>query len=343
MSIVKWGIAGPGTIASKFAVALDDVNHAELTAIASLSVDRLNAFGDKHDIPPANRFTDYPSLMLSEDVDAVYIANLHPAHAETAQLAMKAGKHVLCEKPAGMSAAEVVSMVETAKANGVLFMEAFMYLCHPQMIRVVEIIKSGELGQVEHIDASFGFNDEPDLNSRLFALELGGGGILDVGCYPVSFSRRVAGLALGEDFAEPTSIAGNGKLFSTGVDVFAQAELQFENGVTASCRCAITEEMPNTAVVSLTEGRITIPAPWLPGAGNRPADAVIHVQSKQSERTESIESPVHHYSYEIAHATATIQQNHIEAATPAMSHNASIGNAKVLDRWLELVGYKRMS
>lgn len=341
MSTIKWGIAGPGTIADKFALAIADVNDAELTAIGSLNADRANSFGEKHNVAKSNRFSDYESLVNCSDIDAVYIANLHPSHAATATLAMQAGKHVLCEKPAGMNAKEVIAMTETAKQHNVMFMEAFMYLCHPQMIRVTDIINSGELGRVEHIDASFGFYEKPDLTSRLFALELGGGGILDVGCYPVSFSRRIAGLASGNGFDEPSSVAGNGKLFSTGVDEFAQAELQFASGITASCRCAITQELPNTAVVTLEKGKITIPTPWLPGDGNKPADATINISTGTSERTEPIASPSHHYSYEIAHACATIRERRIEPTPPGMSHAGSIGNAKVLDEWLRLVGYKQ--
>lgn len=340
MNPVRWGIAGPGNIANKFATAIQDVHNAELVAIASHSTERGNAFADRYGVSANCRFSDYETLVRCDQIDAVYIANLHPAHADTALLAMRSGKHVLVEKPAAMTAAQVQTLTEVAEQEQLLFMEAFMYLCHPQMQRVEEIIVSGELGQLMHIDASFGFAAEPDKQSRLFSHEHGGGGILDVGCYPVSFARRIAGINQQAAFSDPLAVAGVGTLFETGIDTYAHALLKFDNNLTASCSCAITRNLENTATVYGENGSLCLLSPWLPGDGKKPADAQIRVCVDGKERTESVTSAAHHYSYEIELASAAIHAGQREATLPGMNHAGSVGNATVLDRWRQQIGYE---
>ena len=126
--------------------------------------------------------------------------------------AAQAGKHVLCEKPLTLNHGQAVTVVGAARAAGVLLMEAFMYRCHPQTARVVELVKSGALGRIGLVQASFGFQREFNPDVRLWNRALGGGGILDVGCYPVSFARLIAGAADGQPFANPVSVTGTGYL-----------------------------------------------------------------------------------------------------------------------------------
>jgi len=345
MNKIRWGIAGPGTIANKFALAVKDVESAELVALASHNTDKLVSFGKSHGVPESHQFRDYPSMMRNADDDAGYIANLHPSHATTAIAAMRAGKHVLCEKPAGMSAGEVELMTDVAKQEGVCFMEAFMYLCHPQMQRLLDVVTSGQIGQVLRVETSFGFNDKPNPDSRLFAHALGGGGILDVGCYPVSFARRIAGVVAGQElaphgFAEPDTVVAVGNLYKTGIDLYAHALLQFPGGLTASCECAITRELPNRATVIGDKGSVSLLDPWLPGDGNKPSHGRMEICLGDDITQETIDSPNHHYSYEVAHACSCIAASSIEASLPAMNHRGSIGNAEVLDQWRNEIGYK---
>jgi len=340
MKPVQWGIVGPGTIAKKFATAIGDVNNAELIAVGSHSTKRCAEFADQFEIANNYRFNDYQSLMRCEQVDAVYVANLNPAHVQTTLDALRSGKHVLCEKPAGMTEAEVQTMIEVAQQEQRYFSEAFMYLCHPQMARVEEIINSGELGRIKHIEASFGFSTKPDPQSRLFSHALGGGGILDVGCYPVSFARRVVGMVCHTPYSEPRNVVGVGTLFDTKVDTYAQALLKFDNDITASCSCSMTRALENTATVYGENGSLCLQTPWLPGNGNKPADATIRFIVDGKEHDELIASPAHHYSYEIASASTSIQAKRMESEHPALQHTASLGNARVLDQWRQQVGYK---
>jgi predicted dehydrogenase len=155
---VQWGIIGPGAIAQNFADGLAGSEAGVLAAIGSRSAERRQDFGDRHGIAAERRYADYPALVADPGIDAVYVATPHPWHAELAILAMRAGKAVLVEKPAGMTAAEVVTLTEVAAQEGVLFAEAFMYRCHPQIARVLEIIASGEIGEITHIRTAFGFS-----------------------------------------------------------------------------------------------------------------------------------------------------------------------------------------
>ena len=175
-----------------------------------------------------------PGRLADPGVQAVYIATPHPQHVEWAVRAAAAGKHVLCEKPAGLTHAEMVIMAEAARAHSVLFMEAFMYRCHPQTAKIVEMVRQGLLGEIKLIQSAFGFNAPFDPGSRLWSNATAGGGILDVGCYPVSMARLLAGAAVGAPFLDPVEVTGAGQLHpETGVDLVAAATLRFPTGLVA--------------------------------------------------------------------------------------------------------------
>src|SRR5207302_3014570 len=175
---------------------------------ASRAGTRARAFADQHDIPRS--FGSYDELLAS-DVDIVYVALPNHLHATWTVRALEAGKHVLCEKPLALSVAEVDRIVDASRRASRIAVEAFMYLHHPQTLRAIEVAQGGELGRLELIRGSFAFTltrpEDPRWN-----LEMGGGSLWDVGCYPVSFARRIAG-------AEPDRLAALALLDTPGVDV----------------------------------------------------------------------------------------------------------------------------
>jgi predicted dehydrogenase len=142
MAVTNWGIIGPGAIAHNFANGLKEAKSGKLVAIASRDAKRRKEFGDEYDIADGMRFDSYEALAASPDIHAVYISTPHPWHAELSIMAMRHGKAVVCEKPAGMNAGEVTAVTEVAAQAGVFFMEAFMYRCHPQIARLVGIIRN---------------------------------------------------------------------------------------------------------------------------------------------------------------------------------------------------------
>lgn len=339
MAEIRWGIVGPGTIARNFADGLKEAPSGRLVAIASRDEGRRQAFGDAYTIAADKRHSRYEALFADPDVDAVYIATPHAFHAELAISAMRAGKPVLVEKPAGLMAGEVVAMTEVAAQEKLFFMEAVMYRCHPQILRLVELIREGVIGEVQHIRASFGFQASFDPQSRLFDRALGGGAILDVGVYPVSLARLVAGTAIGQPFANPAAVKGTGHLASSEVDDEAYALLQFANGITAECATATRRAMSNNATVFGSAGRIHLPNPWVPGRNAGPSDATLEVTVGEVTRTEAIQRQEQLFAFEAELASRTIAEGRKEPPAPAMGWADSIGNAETLDRWRHEVGY----
>jgi predicted dehydrogenase len=233
-----WGILATGRIAGIFAQGVARSQHSRLVAVGSRTQAGADRFAQEFNVPRAHG--SYEALLADPEVQAVYIATPHPQHVEWAVKAAEAGKHILCEKPVGLNHAEAMVMTEAARAHGVLFMEAFMYRCHPQTAKVLEIVRSGVLGEIRLVQAAFGFNAGFNATSRLWANASGGGGILDVGCYPVSFSRLIAGAMSGQPFLDPVSVTGAGQLHAeTGVDVVAAATLKFANGLVAQVGTSI--------------------------------------------------------------------------------------------------------
>ena len=224
---IRWGIIGPGTIARTFADGVAHSRTGKLVAIATRNPDKP---GLADGFPGARIVNGYEALLADKDVDAIYIATPHTGHAEWAIKAIRAGKHVLVEKPIALSAYDAEAIYYEAKKAGVFAGEAFMYRVHPQTEKLVELVKSGTIGEIRIIRSSFGFSMgtyKPE--HRLFANETAGGGILDVGGYPVSMARLIAGAAAGKPFLDPEKVSGVAHLGQSGVDEWASAVLKFPN------------------------------------------------------------------------------------------------------------------
>ncbi len=276
--------------------------------------------------------------MADPDIDAVYISTPHPWHAELSIAALRAGKAVLCEKPAGMNAAEVIAVTEVAAQENRFFMEAFMYRCHPQIARVLAIIAAGEIGTPTHIRTHFGFNATFDPKSRLYDPALGGGGILDVGGYPASLARLIAGAAIGQPFDNPAIVKGSGLLAATGTDAVAYGILKFAAGFTAEIAVAVARTMDNRATITGTTGQIVIDDPWVPGRNAGPSDAWLHITSGKETRTETLRHPEMLFAFEAELVSRAIADGALQAPHPAVSHADSIGNNETLDRWRAELG-----
>ena len=333
MSKIRWGILGPGYIAHDFAKGLKACSTGELVAIASRDAERRASFGDTYNIATHLRFETYEALAASPDVDAVYIGTPHPFHAEQAIMLMRHGKHVLTEKPAGMTAAEVQAQLDVAAQENVFWMEAFMYRCHPQIARVLELIRSGEIGRVLHISTRLGFAAPFNAKGRLFDKALGGGAILDVGCYTLSFCRLIAGAANGVATAEPIALKGAGALCATGADERAYAALTFAGGITADIATAVTMTMERQATIIGEKGTITLADPFRPGQKKAPSDTPITITTATGTREEMIRHPQTLYAMEAEVACAAILAGQKQAPSPAMTWADSLGNAHALDRW----------
>ncbi len=334
MTKLRWGILGTGHIAGVYARGVTASQSGELAAVGSRARPSAERFAREFGVPRAHG--SYEALLADRAVDAVYIATPHPEHAAWAIRAAQAGRHVLCEKPLTVNRAEAGPVVAAARAAGVMLMEAFMYRCHPQTAKVIELVAGGALGRVGLVQATFGFSVDFDPAQRLWNPRLGGGGILDVGGYPVSFARLVAGAADGRPFADPVSVTGAGHRHpQTGVDAYAAATLKFANGVVAQVACGVGLLQDNSARIYGSDGWLHVPVPWKPGDEGGTSRIALHRRgAAHPEEIAITAAPL--YALEADAFGAALAAGKREV--PQMTLADTLGNMAVLDQWRAAVG-----
>lgn len=334
---VRWAVLGTGAIGGTFARNLAKSETGELAAVGSRALASARKFAAEYG-PNVRAHGSYDDLLADGDVDAVYIATPHPLHAQWAIRAAEAGKHILCEKPVAINHPEAMAMLDAAQRHGVFFMEAFMYRCHPQTAKLVELLGSGVIGRVAVIRATFSFNGGFNPEGRLFKNDLAGGGIMDVGCYPVSMARLVAGAAVGKPFADPIDVSGAGHLLETGVDGWAVASLGFEQGIVAQLSTGIQLAQDNAAIIFGTLGRLVLSDPWTADRKDgKPRTIEVHRPGKEVERI-AIDAAETAYTYEADVAGRAILAGRTQAPSPAMTWDDTLGNIQTLDRWRAAIG-----
>ncbi|HVR03290.1 MAG TPA: Gfo/Idh/MocA family oxidoreductase [Polyangia bacterium] len=327
---LQWGVIGTGQIASDLALALETSTRCRIVNAAGSSPEKARGFAAHWRLPRAAASVD--ELVADPGVDVVYVATPHPAHEAHALAAIAAGKPVLCEKPLTMDAAGAARVIEAARARGVFLMEAFMYRCHPLVRALVQRLQDGVIGPILHVRAEFGFRKERDPAGRLYNVALGGGAILDVGCYPASFARLVAGIAAGFPFAEPTKLDATGHLGPTGADELASALLTFASGVTATLGTAIHHATGRSAMILGEAGSIEMPDPWAPESrrhGHK-TGFTIHRDGHAPELV-AFETKLDSYALEAELVADALPA--LEAPWPAMTPADTLGNMKLLDAW----------
>ncbi|MFA9478738.1 aldo/keto reductase [Phycisphaerales bacterium AB-hyl4] len=335
---VQWGIIGSGAIAKAFTTALTQTDAGELVAVGSRAKASAKKFLDENNAGRGTAHGSYEDLLADGNVQAVYISTPHPFHAAWAIRAIEAGKAVLCEKPLAVHHAHAMAMINEAAERRVFFMEAFMYRCHPQTIKLVELIRSDAIGEVHLVQASFGFQAGFNPDSRVFNNDLAGGGILDVGCYPVSFARLVAGAVDGKRFADPVDGTGSAVFAPTGVDARAVGTLRFANGVLAEVATSVTTNLENKVRIFGDKGHIEVPNPWTHDRTSGGAFE-LHVRRKGAEpETVMVTTDRTAYAYEIEVVARALAAGELQAEAPAMDWADSLGNIQTLDRWRRAVG-----
>jgi predicted dehydrogenase len=248
---IRWGILGTGFIAGLQTQDLAE-NGFTVQAVGSRNAESSKAFSEKLAIPTAH--ASYEALVADPDVDVVYIASPHTYHHAHALLALNAGKHVLVEKPFTINAREAKEVFALAEAKGLVALEAMWSRFLPHMIRLREIIAEGSLGQIRKVTASHNQNLPKDPAHRLNDPALGGGALLDLGVYPVSFAIDVLGI--------PDTIRASASMTATGVDRQTAAIFEYADGQQALVDCALDIASNNQAVVIGTEGWIDIESTW---------------------------------------------------------------------------------
>jgi dihydrodiol dehydrogenase / D-xylose 1-dehydrogenase (NADP) len=205
----RWGIVGAGLISSDFCTALKLAPGAKIAAVAARSLTKANEFAAKHEIPKA--YATYEALARDASIDIVYIGTIHPAHFECARTMLLAGKNVLCEKPMAMNAAETSALVTLAREKRVFCMEGLWTRFFPATIKALALIDQGHIGDVVEVIADFGFASKVSETSRLYNLEMGGGGLLDIGIYVLASAAYIWG-------GSPSEVRALGWKEPTGAD-----------------------------------------------------------------------------------------------------------------------------
>ena len=311
---VRWGIIGPGMIArGAIMPAFEALDNAVVIATASRDRQRAQAFATEFQIPRA--YAGYDLLIDDPDVEAVYIALPNHQHAEWAIRAMQAGKHVLCEKPLALTAAEAETMVAVAEATGMLFMEGVMYRFHPRAREAVALVRNGAIGTPLLVRASFCFTMANQDNYRSLP-EMGGGAVLDVGSYCVNAARWL----LDE---EPHTAMAMSTLGATGIDETLVGLLAFPSGATAQIQCSYGSAEHQTVDIIGTEGSIDMSHPFTTWRNDEASLRL--TQTRQSE--EIVFAPVDHYVIMLSHFSECVR-NRAEMVTPI---DDGIGTLRAID------------
>lgn len=270
----RWGILGCGNIAKKFATGLQAADGAELVAVGSRSQENADAFADQFGVP--TRHASYEALAQDDNVDAIYVATPHPYHKENSILCLEAGKAVLCEKPFAVNQKDAQDMVDVARKENVFLMEAMWTRFLPITVQVRKWLADGAIGDVRMMYADFGFRAGINPDGRLFNPNLGGGGLLDVGIYPISYASMVFGGA-------PKTISSQAHIGETGVDEQSAMIFGYDDGALALLSCGVRIKTPHDAKILGTDGMITVdPSFWngtkatLHAGGNEEVIALPH-------------------------------------------------------------------
>jgi predicted dehydrogenase len=305
---IRWGIVGPGRIAENVIEDFAVVDGARAMAVASRSLDRAQDFAGRHGLERA--YGSYAELVADPDVDVLYVATPHPQHAAIALAAIRAGKALLVEKAFTATTAGATEVVDRARASGVFVMEAMWTRFQPAVVALRELIADGAIGEVRSVQADLGVARGFDPADRLFARELGGGALLDLGVYVVSFAQMVLGT--------PDTVTAVGSQFPTGVDAEASLLLGYADGRSAALLTSLRHALPGQARVFGTEGWIDV----LPRF-HHPQTIVLH---RGDAEPETITRPQlgGGYAHELIEVTQCLQAGRTESAVMPLADTLAV-------------------
>ncbi|KAI8093250.1 uncharacterized protein BX664DRAFT_329291 [Halteromyces radiatus] len=335
---LRWGILGTGNIAKTFATALQVSKKGSLVAVGSRSDASAVAFGQQYGLDASQCHGSYEAVLQDPNVDIVYICSPHPCHHAMALQAAQAKKHMLVEKPLAMTEQQVQEIIQACRDHHVFLMEAYMYRCHPQTRQLVDLIRAGDkIGQVKLIRANFSFDGRPlGPSSRLWRNELGGGAIMDIGGYPMSFARLIAGVAQQKEFANPTKVKGTGYIQpDTQVDEWAIASLEFEHGITAQLFTGVFADSDCYVEVIGSEGSFKVPNLWRPDLG----PVQIEYKSHSNPTVEIINIPLEEtnlFAMEADAVADALLGNQLECKY--MTLDDTLGQVRAMDQWRKEIG-----
>ena len=313
---VRWGILATGKIAGSFARALALLPDAELAAVASRTLSRAEEFATSYGGRGTPRaYGSYAELVTDPEVDVVYVASPHALHHEHTMLAFEAGKPVLCEKALTLTAREAEDLVRVARERGLFFMEAMWMRCNPVIRRVKQLADRGDLGRIQQVRADLGFLVEAPETDRLLAPELGGGALLDMGVYALTFAHLFLG--------DPEKVEAVAELSPGGIDLNLAVSLGWAGGAVASVSATMTAHSPRTASIATDRGRIDLGEAFHhPTEATWTQDGEAHVIREEVLGTG--------LAHEAAEVMRCLRSGEIES--PLVPHDDSLAIMRLMDR-----------
>jgi len=322
--MINWGIIGLGNMANKFADAIQEVYNAKLISIASKSKQKLKEFGNKFNIESSNQFNDYDEIIKSKNINALYISTLNNTHMELIIKSAKNKKNILCEKPLSLNYAETINIFENIKKFNVNFYEAIAYRSHPQTLEIIELIKNDKIGKIKSIECYFGFKvNRVKPQSRLFNKEFGGGALLDLGCYPISF----IGLFCNYDDLKIINIKGS--YSSTNVDDHAEVELESRTNIKTKFIVSFKQNYKNKCILYGEKGHLKIEFPWIPEK-----KSYIEIFNSNSSYKKFINSKYSVYANQIENVSLNFENNDDKSIYNLVDIEESLKIKKILDECL---------
>ena len=316
---IRWGIIGLGNIAHKFAQDLMTVEGSELYAVASRTQENAYAFAEHYNVTKA--YGSYEALAKDPFIDAVYIATPHALHKENTILCLNKGIAVLCEKPFAMDAKEVEEMIDCAKANNTLLMEALWTYFLPHYQYVLKLIQNKTYGNVLNLYADFGFFRPFNNNSRLFRKSLGGGSLLDIGIYPIFAALSILG--------KPNNIEADATFYENGADSSCHLNFHYPNHVTAKLKSSLLEDLTTEAVIECEKATIKLNRMF-----HKPT--TVSIISDGKEDIKEFGHQTLGYNYEIIHFNQLLRDGKTES--DIMTFEFSKQLIKILDDVREIIG-----
>jgi predicted dehydrogenase len=324
--MIRIGILGAARIAPRGIIApANALLGAEVVAIGARNLERAQDFASQHSIPFA--CGSYAELVARDDLDLVYVALPPSAHLQWCVAALANGKHVLVEKPFANNAQDAAQMVASARAAGRHLIEGFHYRFHPLFERALAAIRGGAIGRLRHIEATFNAN-LPDTPGELrYVEELGGGALMDLGCYCMHWIRTLAG-------DEPTVVRATARCFTPGVDIAIDAELAFTSGPTASLKCSMQTEdgvQFRQLQVHGDAGVLEIDNPVSPHSG-----ATLSIESANAPLPEIVSGGETTFHFQLRHVLEVIAGR----AQPLTGGDDAIGNMRAIDAIYRAAGLR---
>tara|TARA_Y100000022_G_scaffold123996_1_gene107367 strand:- start:297 stop:1331 length:1035 start_codon:yes stop_codon:yes gene_type:complete len=338
--IIKWGIIGLGNVAHEFAKSFYNIKNAQLVAIASKTRNNLIKFKDEFEIDRDNCYDDYEKLLKNNEVDIIYLALPNCFHSEWIYKAIENKKHILVEKPAFMNFKDAQKVFNHPNIDNLFFGEGFMFRYHPQITKVLELIKSEQIGKITSMESVFGKDlltkkkffgflksKKLDKKKRIFNKSLGGGVILDHGSYTVSMSLLMASLVEGLDIKN-FSLSIDKKInIIEGIDMESSVELILDNKFQSSLKASFLNNIGSHTTINGENGKIEIQNTWNSETGQ------IYLNDNKKNLLE-IKNTKNLYTLEIEKISNDILNNKTEASYPGTSKNEILIGSKILDKWL---------